>query len=155
MHPRKSFARTARLEPGHVILAVCLAILGAGCSSEPSFHEVTVVAKDYAFELPDTLPAGPTLFTFLNRGAVKHEMGIGLLAEGLTMQEALEAEQRGEDAVEESLGFIFADPGQGSPSRLVADLKPGRRYGLVCFLRNDSESKPHVQLGMYDSFVVE
>jgi hypothetical protein len=39
-----------------------------------------MTGSDYAFvQLPSTLQAGPTLFSFENRGTKRHEMSIALL----------------------------------------------------------------------------
>lgn len=112
------------------------------------------MGTDYAFEVPDTLPPGPTLFVLENRGAVEHELGMGLLKEGLTMEGALAAEEAGEDPLEESLGFLYADSEERSPSGLFVALQPGRRYGVVCFLPDHPDAPTHEELGMYDSFIV-
>lgn len=126
-----------------------------GCTGEPAVSEVTVVGTDYAFDVADTLPSGPTVFVLENQGAVEHELGMGLLKEGLTMEEAMASEQEGGDPLEESLGFVYADPGERSPSGLLVDLESGRRYGLVCLLQDHPDAAQHVELGMHDSFVVE
>jgi hypothetical protein len=36
-----------------------LALSIVGCSSAPGYREVTIRARDYAFEVPDSLRAGP------------------------------------------------------------------------------------------------
>lgn len=127
----------------------------SGCTTEPSFNEVTVVGTDYAFEAPDTLPPGPTLFVLENRGAVEHEVGMGLLKEGMTIEDALEAERSGEDPLDATLGFLYADPEDQSPGQLLVDLQSGRRYGLVCLLQDHPDAPPHTELGMYHGIVVE
>lgn len=142
----------------HLLSLAALVLVGwatTGCTGEPAFHEVTVVGADYAFQVADTLPPGPTLFVLENEGAVRHEMGMGLLKEGLTIEEAVASEQEGGDPIEESLGFVIADAGERSPSGLLVNLESGRRYGLVCFLQDHPDDPPHVELGMLDSFVVE
>lgn len=138
-----------------VLLGLSVGAVATGCAENPSFNEVTVVGTDYAFEMADTLPPGPTVFVLENRGAVRHEMGMGLLKEGLTMEEAFAAEESGEDALEASVGFLYADAEEQSLRRLLVDLQPGRRYGLVCFLRDHPDAPQHTDLGIHHSFVVE
>ena len=67
--------------------AVALAPLGAialvaAVSSTVVPRRVQVVARDYAFEAPDTLPAGVVSFELENRGAHDHELIIGRLRPG-------------------------------------------------------------------------
>src|SRR5689334_10312258 len=70
-------------------LAIAIVAVGAGRPApkrivstaqwtEPA--HVAITGTDYAFvQLPSTLPAGPTLFSFENRGTKRHEMSIALL----------------------------------------------------------------------------
>ena len=48
--------------------------------------EVEATALDYAFQLPEELPAGRTTFRFANRGKVAHELNIVLLRPGVCVQ---------------------------------------------------------------------
>lgn len=147
-----------RRAPGElslVVLGLVVAWMGVGCTAERPVNEVTVVGTDYAFEAPDTLPPGPTVFVLDNRGVVQHEVGMGLLKEGVTIEDALAAQQAGDDPLEATLGFVYADPEERSPGRLFVDLQPGRRYGLVCFLQDRPDAPPHTELGMHHDFVVE
>jgi hypothetical protein len=40
----------------------------------PPVHDVTITARDYAFSIPASVPAGLTAFHFVNRGKVPHEV---------------------------------------------------------------------------------
>lgn len=148
-------SRRGRTQLTLAIIGLSVGWILAGCTAEPSFNEVTVVGTDYAFEAPDTLPPGPTLFVLENRGAVEHEVGMGLLKEGMTIEGALEAQASGEDPLDATLGFLYADPEEQSPGQLLVDLQPGRRYGLVCLLQDHPDAPTHTELGMHHDFVVE
>lgn len=126
-----------------------------GTSGEAAPNEVTVMGLDYAFEAPDTLPPGPTLFGLDNQGVVRHEVCFGRLVEGLSMEEALEREAQGETVIDQEAGCLFADEESMAPSQILLDLEPGRRYGMICNIRDTPNAPPHTELGMYDSFVVE
>lgn len=150
MTPR-AFLRTASA-------ALTIALVAAACSSAPSPNEVTVGGLDYAFEVPDTLPAGPTVFHFENRGEVRHEMILVRLREGVTMEDVMEGIRTGADPgdfVEGGLAILLADPGETAVSQLYADLLPGRTYALICNLQDSPEDPPHTALGMRASFRVE
>src|SRR4051812_14531534 len=52
---------------------------------------VGVVGTDYAYsQLPDTVAAGPTIFSFENRGTVRHEMSVILLKPDVTLKQILD-----------------------------------------------------------------
>ena len=64
-----------------------LAVAAASHVTKPNV--VTVTARDFAFELPATIPAGITTFHLVNKGALAHHMTIVRLDEGRTAAEAL------------------------------------------------------------------
>jgi len=117
---------------------------------------VSVVGLDYAFQAPDTLPAGPVTFSLLNRGTVRHEMLFFLLNEGRTLGDLLRAATPEERRPLGSLvGLILAEPGQPAGARLVVDLVPGRSYVFLCVLRDAPAKPPHATLGMAKALVVK
>jgi hypothetical protein len=60
---------------------VVASVAGLGARLSPP-QAVLVVGTDYAFQIPEPIRSGETLFTFENRGTVRHEMSIVLLKEG-------------------------------------------------------------------------
>ncbi len=54
-------------------------------------HQVTVVARDFAFELPASIPAGLTTFRLVDRGGQEHHMSIYRLDAGKTLGDGLNA----------------------------------------------------------------
>ena len=128
----------------------------AGCSPSNQPHEVTFVGADFAFQGPDTLSAGPTLFWFKNAGTLAHELGLALLRPGVTGAEALAAElaDADVDSIYESAGLLYASVGDQVDLSLAIDLKPGRNYVLLCTLTDGPRNTPHVRLGMFKGLVV-
>jgi len=117
---------------------------------------VEVIGLDYAFQAPDTLPAGPVTFSLLNRGTVRHELIFFLLNEGRTLGELLRAttiEQR--LALGRLVGLIIAEPGQPAGAQLVVDLARGRSYVYLCILRDAPDKPPHAAMGMAKALVVK
>jgi len=118
-----------------------------------------VIGTDYAFlRLPTTFGAGPTLFSFENRGTKRHEMSIALLRAGVTADSLI---ARGalmtvsSRAVSDSLiGLLVARPGERAGGQLYAVLLPGRTYVVVCTLRDTPDAPPHAALGMVGTFRV-
>ncbi len=128
----------------------------AGCSRLSSPREVTFVGSDFAFQGPDTVAAGPTVFRFRNAGSVTHELGLSVLRPGVTGEQAFAAEMKGADvdAIYESDGLLFVPPGDRVDMGLLVDLQRGREYVLVCTLESGPKATPHVQLGMFKHLIV-
>lgn len=120
-------------------------------------HEVQVIGLDYAFNMPDSVDAGRTAFTFTNNGKVDHEYNVVLLKEGVTLAQYIDAENANASTtalLDAPLGVIFAKPGKTSSSVLSADMLPGRTYAVQC-ISTDSVSAPtHRALGMFKAFTV-
>jgi hypothetical protein len=84
------------------VSVLCLLLAGCG-SDEPTTETgtapgktaeaegttVVITAKEYEFDLPDELPAGPTTFNLTNAGEEQHFIDIVPLAEGAPSVEKL------------------------------------------------------------------
>jgi hypothetical protein len=118
---------------------------------------IAVIGNDYAFsQLPATVPAGPTLFSFENRGKVRHEMSMILLKPGVTLQQILDlpGSATGRATAESLIGLLIARPGEAGGGQLLVDLRVGQRYLVVCSLKDMPEGQPHAKLGMVTIFEV-
>ncbi|HUF26089.1 MAG TPA: hypothetical protein VMM18_03810 [Gemmatimonadaceae bacterium] len=121
-------------------------------------NHVAVKGTDYAFDVPETLPAGPTAFTFENAGQVPHEMILVRLKEGVTLPQVLEAVRAGADPGEFTEGgtaILIASPADTAETRILVDLLPGSTYALVCNFVDGEGKPPHVALGMVKSIEVD
>ncbi|HET9602948.1 MAG TPA: hypothetical protein VFO96_01560 [Gemmatimonadales bacterium] len=58
----------------------------AGIAVQP--HQVTVVARNYAYQMPDTLASGLTTFHLINKGTEPHHLMFYRLDAGKTMSDA-------------------------------------------------------------------
>lgn len=117
--------------------------------------EIVVVGTDYAFAHPDTLPAGPTTLAFENRGRVHHELMLAKLKRGVTLEQALAANQAGDDVralLEDGASVLYASPGGRSTARLLVDLEggahlrgrlPHARYRAGAPARGDGDGRQH------------
>ncbi|MCA1670467.1 MAG: hypothetical protein LC793_24420, partial [Thermomicrobia bacterium] len=121
----------------------------------------TITLFDFNFTMPDTLPAGKSMYTVTNTGAQFHEFRIGQLAPGKTLADAK----------------AFLDPAPNTPPPagppplipvggmnaltkgnsgiVVLDLMPGD-YVALCNVPDQSKPNgdPHVHLGMVKAFTV-
>jgi uncharacterized cupredoxin-like copper-binding protein len=132
-----------------------LLILGA-CSSPtpntPRLNVVVISATDYAFEAPDTIPAGLTTFRMVNVGREPHQAVVAG-APGKTFAE-LEAALLREGPIPDWVTFP-AGPGvvgAGDSSIVTATVSPGN-YLILCFIPS-LDGTPHVMKGMYRRLVV-
>lgn len=118
---------------------------------------VIVDAGDYAFRLPDTLPAGLTEFRMRNTGAHRHEISFGRIKAGATarffMSEYLQ--KRNIDSLYDNDGSILvAYAGDTNQFAMRARLEAGRSYVLLCEFQDAPDAPMHVTLGMFKEIVV-
>jgi len=119
-------------------------------------HVVDVVAGDYFFRAPDTIPAG--LVTLRMRtlpGAGGHIAVLVRLAPGHHVADFIAAERAGKPSPwAQSLGGPgFPEPGGYANATLLLD---AGEYALACFVLGPTPTPktPHFELGMYHSFFV-
>lgn len=113
---------------------------------DPTTGEVTVVAKDFSFDAPDSIPAGPTTFRLINQGTEIHHLQLAKLPEGKTMAD-LEAGMASGEAMNwliDAGGPNAAIPGESTSA--VAPLEAGQ-YVLMCVIPSP-DGTPHVAKGM-------
>lgn len=143
------------------VVALCAGTAWPGAAQTAPREPVRihVVGTDYAFlPLPATLAPGKTLFSFENRGKVRHELSIALLRPGVTLQQMMQVVPGSGERpgyIEKVVGILIAKPGDTSGGELLADLLPGRRYLVRCSLRDTPDAAPHHQLGMVTVFDVQ
>ena len=132
------------------------AVSAAGGQTAQAPAAIEVVATDYAFGvLPAVIAAGPTIFSFSNKGTVQHEMAIVRLRDGVTIDALLKLIKDGgrrRDVVERSVGILIAGPGTSPDGKLVVDLIRGANYVVLCNLKDTPDSPGHATLGMYKAF---
>lgn len=114
---------------------------------------VTVVARDYAFEAPDTLVAGRTELQLVNRGKALHHAALVRLDAGRTPAELFAALKAGGPPPlwAHDAGGPNA-PAPGRTSAAVVDLEPGT-YLFLCFIPSPNGT-PHVMKAMTRAFTI-
>jgi hypothetical protein len=131
--------------------------LTLGVLALPEPARVSVVATEYAFVgFPATIAAGPTAFSFENLGEVRHEMTIILLRPGLTLKDVMGAgaAASGPKTAESLIGLLIARKHESAGGQLLVDLKSGRRYLVICNLKDTPDAQQHSMLGMVTTFEV-
>src|SRR6267143_5076214 len=118
---------------------------------------VTITASEYAFGVPDTIPAGPTTFRLLNQGNELHHASLVRLGDGKTVadfQAAVEAAMKHNTPPPAWMGFAGGPNAEtpGDTGIATQTLEPGS-YVFVCWIPS-ADGVPHVMKGMLRSMVV-
>ena len=119
---------------------------------DPATRTATVVAKDFAFEAPDSIPAGWTKFRMINDGPNIHHMQIVRLDSGKTVADL----QSLAPNTPPPQWFVAAGGPNGVDGKLESNatmnLAPGN-YVMLCFV-DIPEKQPHFMKGMVRPFTV-
>ena len=108
---------------------------------------VTVHAKEFAFDIPKSIAAGPTTFRLVNDGKEFHHLSIIKLEEGKTIADFGEAMKAGKPP---EWAVAYGGPNAAVPGQTIAatiDMQPGS-YVVVCFIPSPGEQAPHAAKGM-------
>jgi hypothetical protein len=114
---------------------------------------LTVVARDFAFQAPDQVPAGMVTIQLQNRGQALHHVALMRLDGGKTLQDVFTALQAGgpPPAWMHDMGGPNA-PDPGSDANATLFLQPGN-YAILCFV-DIPDHVPHVMKGMAKALTV-
>jgi hypothetical protein len=110
-------------------------------------RQVTVTANDFAFDAPDTIPAGLTEVRLLNKGTEMHHVWLIRLESGKTMKDLFDA-MGPHGAMPEWARDVGGPntPGPNGEATAILRLHPGR-YAMICVIPS-KDGKPHVMKGM-------
>lgn len=142
--------------PRRLTLFTGVLLLGSACARQAApptgANVVTIVATDFAFAIPDTLPAGLTTLQMVNNGQEQHHMVVIHIAEGKTLADfqAVMTESKTPDWI-----TFPGSPGAVAPgdtSTTTATLEAGQ-YVAICFIPSP-DGKAHAEKGMVRPFVV-
>lgn len=125
-------------------------------------NELSIVETDYAFSVEGAPVAGTLSITVANQGSEFHEIAMGKLVEGKTLDDVrAAAENASED--EDAFGGVLEEetalddlggvqqPGTGYT--ITGSAIEAGEYALLCFLPN-AEGQPHFSLGMLEGFTI-
>jgi hypothetical protein len=109
---------------------------------------------DYGFRFSKPLTAGKHTIHVMNNAAQEHEAVMMKLAPGKTMKDAdawFESGMKGPSPVTPEPGM--AGLGKGRTATFTTNLTPGK-YGIVCYIPDAKDGKPHEMHGMVQEFTV-
>jgi hypothetical protein len=123
-------------------------------SAELPAADVTIKLADYSFEPSKPLTPGRHTIRVENTGPQPHELVLLKLAPGRSVGDfgkwAMEGMKGPPPAMPlGGVGFIE----KGASGAFMADLSPGD-YGLICFVPDVKDGKPHLAHGMIKQFTV-
>lgn len=171
--PGQSTDATLTLEPGNYAL-VCfvpspgdptphvmkgmISALTITPSSAPAVKlpaDVNVRLSDYKFGLSKPLTAGHHTIQVTNDAAQDHEVLFVKLAPGVTTKKLADWVEAGMQGPPPAMPLGGVSPlAKGRSSTVSLDLTPGS-YGMVCFLPDAKDGKPHSMHGMTAQFEVK
>lgn len=117
----------------------------------PAPRVIPIVAVNYAFQAPDSVPAGPAVFTLTNHGTVLHEVQIFRFRRGVTADSGLRllTTEGVPDSLFDASGAVLITPvGVDAPTAVTAELRSGELWALVCQFRDSAGAPKHDKLGM-------
>ena len=133
--------------------AVSDSVTPATATPATEANVVTFTASDFAFQGPDSIPAGLTALRLVNKGPEVHHMQIVKLNDGKTVMDFVNAIKAGgaPPAWATEVGGPNA-PAPGSESNATQKLEPGA-YAVVCFV-DTPDHVPHLFKGMMRALTV-
>jgi hypothetical protein len=137
------------------LIAMTLGLVASLAGPRAPAHVVTVVAHDFAFEMPASLPAGLTTFRLLDHGKQSHHFSVMRLDSGKTLSDGATALTRAGHGVRPAWmhpvgGPNATTPGGEASATLV--LEPGN-YMAFCEVPGP-DPMPHFMKGMVKGFTV-
>jgi uncharacterized cupredoxin-like copper-binding protein len=137
--------------------------LGAAACAKPTPQPaapnvVTISAVDYAFNVPDTIPAGLTTFRLVNQGKELHHASLIRLKDGKTVadfQSGLQAAMKTQGPPPPWISFVGGPNAvtPGDTGLATQTLEPGN-YVFVCWIPT-ADGTPHIMKGMMRAMVVK
>jgi plastocyanin len=130
-------------------------VVAAAAMTEAPKADLVVNMVDFAFTLPAEVPAGQQTWEVVNHGEQPHELGLGKIKEGKTLDDVMVWLQTGEFGPDMPLDFLSGAQGmaKGYSNFVEFDLRPGE-YVALCVIPDPETGLPHFALGMVSHFTV-
>src|SRR6266496_5949252 len=137
--------------------AACAVACGRPAPRAAGPSLITITATDYAFAMPDTIPAGLTTFRLVNQGKELHHASLVRLGAGKSaadFQAGLAAAMQSHAPPPAWMAFVGGPNAVtvGDTATATQVVEPGS-YVFVCWIPS-LDGAPHVMKGMLHSLVV-
>lgn len=137
---------------GAVVSSCALFLSQGAIANSAGPNVVKVTAKEFSYEMPESIPAGPTLFHFTNAGDQLHHVTLIKLENGKTFQDFTSLPP----GPMPSWAVFYGGPNtpvpHGGTDEDVVNLVPGN-YAVVCVIP-DTDGKLHMMKGMAQALKV-
>lgn len=163
-HSSRAWPRATRLAP-LAMLALLTARVATAQAPAPVRHAasappaganvVTVLTHEYAFAMPDTIPAGLTTFILRDAGKEEHHLTLMKVDSGRTLADVFTALKAGPEAAPPRWLLPVGGPNAPAPgetSNATLELAPGN-YVALCMIPAPDRA-PHFAHGMVRWLVV-
>ena len=122
-------------------------------TAAPAQNWTTIMAQEFTFEAPDTLPAGFTRVNLMNHGVQPHHIVVARLDSGHVVGELLQSV-----SAEKVPNWVTLLGGPnatmpGSTTETLIELTPGN-YAILCVMPS-TDGMPHVAKGMVRQLTVK
>jgi uncharacterized cupredoxin-like copper-binding protein len=128
---------------------------GSGASAQAPASDVTIKLADYTFAATPALTQGRHTIKVENVGPQPHELVLLKLAPGKKTEDFgkwAETGMKGPPPAQPLGGVTLLD--KGAKGTFTADLTPGD-YGMICFVPDSKDGKPHLAHGMMKTITVD
>jgi hypothetical protein len=143
-------------KPADTSVAATTPAPAAATAAPASANVVNIVASDYKFDAPATIPAGLTTLHLTNAGKEPHQANLIRLDSGKTYNDMMTGMKNMKPGAPPPGWAVFA----GGPNAIVpggsADVTmnlPAGNYAIVCMIP-DEKGVPHVMKGMSEAITV-
>jgi plastocyanin len=144
--------QTITLASALATLLACKGKEAAPPAAAAAENLLRVTASDYAFQAPDSIPAGVTTVRIVNQGPSFHHVQLVKLNENKTMADFLDALKSGPPPAWAVLEGGPNAAGAGDSSTGIVTLEPGN-YAVICLIPG-TDMAPHFVHGMTRALTV-
>jgi len=114
---------------------------------------VSFTAKEFAFEGPDSIPAGLTMFHLTGAGKELHHVQLIKLEEGKTVADFLAATKVAGPPPSWAVPYGGVNPGAPGETTIATQVMEPGNYAMVCFIESP-DHVPHIAKGMAKALTV-
>jgi plastocyanin len=128
-------------------------VVASSVASEAPKADLVIDMHDFAFTIPGELSAGMQTWEVVNHGEQPHELMLGKIKEGKTLEDVMTYLQTGQFGPDMPLELMGGAQGMstGYSTFITYDLEPGN-YVALCFIPDPKTGLPHLALGMISHF---
>jgi hypothetical protein len=130
-------------------MVVPIEVTGTAAATPEPTPDIVLTLKDYDFQLSKPLTPGEHVIRVETAAGQPHELVLVRLGEGVTAQQVVATEMGQSKGPRPSYTFVggVAPMEAGRHAYITVRLEPGT-YGLICFMPDAKDGKPHLAHGM-------